>query len=465
MISLLVACGPTSDDGDAFALDAFVPDAALSIDAAVPDVELRFDPSVAYLETVGTECETDVDIEIENVGTVASAPIVLGISGVDAAAFFIAAEACADGLDVGERCTVSIVFSPGHRGASHASLDVEGGPSLALEGSTMHVCEPALAISASPTEFGGVLVGEYSRPLTLTIENVGDEATGPLETLITGSDSPQFEMGDDLCTGVSLAPGESCTASAVFAPIAPGEASATLIVTGVAALEGMLALRGTGIAPLAALTITPGVQNFGSVGVTCASADVTFTIESTGTIPASAVTVALSGPDSSEFRILGEDCGRTLAPGESCTAEIDFSPRTPGSKLAHLDAVGDSVRTSSDLSGTALTDGCGGRLIIEPSTRDFGMRAIGSRSSTSVFTARNVGGGSVGPVMVGLAGVSPGDFVLDGDTCSGATLPALGTCEVGVAFEPTAAGERMATLRFTTTMGAPATSALRGVGE
>ncbi|MBN8615256.1 MAG: choice-of-anchor D domain-containing protein, partial [Deltaproteobacteria bacterium] len=82
-------------------------------------------------------------------------------------------------------------------------------------------------------------------------------------------------------------------------------------------------------------------------------------------------------------------------------------------------------------------------------------------------TLRNTGGSATTAITVAVAGTNPADFpiVAGGDGCSGASLPAMGTCTVAVQFNPTAAGARAATLRAQTASGTPATASLTGNGE
>ena len=54
-----------------------------------------------------------------------------------------------------------------------------------------------------------------------------------------------------------------------------------------------------------------------------------------------------------------------------------------------------------------------------------------------------------------MTGNAAGDFAVASDTCSSTTIPAGGTCTIGVAFTPTNVGSRTAVLILTDATGIP----------
>ena len=94
-------------------------------------------------------------------------------------------------------------------------------------------------------------------------------------------------------------------------------------------------------------------------------------------------------------------------------------------------------------------------------THDFGTVSTGSTSGdhTVVLTST----GDVGLVLGTLA--TTGDFVLTGDTCSGATLAPAAACTFTAAFSPSATGARTGSISLPgNAVAAPTTVALSGNG-
>ncbi len=72
---------------------------------------------------------------------------------------------------------------------------------------------PELDIAEESVAFGQVPVGSSSGAVVIVIGNVGDGQSGRVSFQLDGSDPGAFTMESDECTGLRLAPGESCAAS------------------------------------------------------------------------------------------------------------------------------------------------------------------------------------------------------------------------------------------------------------
>ncbi|HEX5502868.1 MAG TPA: choice-of-anchor D domain-containing protein, partial [Thermomicrobiales bacterium] len=95
----------------------------------------------------------------------------------------------------------------------------------------------------------------------------------------------------------------------------------------------------------------------------------------------------------------------------------------------------------------------------------FGDQPVSVAGAPQTVTLTNTGQGTVGVSGVAVAGANSGDFVKTSDACSGAALAPGATCAVGVAFAPTAVGNRAATLLFTDNVAdSPQRVALGGAG-
>lgn len=104
----------------------------------------------------------------------------------------------------------------------------------------------------------------------------------------------------------------------------------------------------------------PTSGNFGEVEVGSNSKK-TFTISNTGTAGLEIGTITTGGTDSSEFSIQTENCsGQTVAPSDTCTLDVVFSPTSESSKSASISISSNDPDTPTlnvPLSGTGITAG------------------------------------------------------------------------------------------------------------
>ncbi len=191
---------------------------------------------------------------------------------------------------------------------------------------------------------------------------------------------------------------------------------------------------GTGIVKIVSL---PSTLAFGNVPVNSTSPTMTTLIQNVGNIPTPALSVK-APPATSSFAIQADFCsGRTLAPNDSCTILMIFSPTALGPMSAVLSV------TAASFSGTdiALTGtGTGGpppMLTIQPAQALFGVVDVGGTSSVT-FTVSNTGGSLSSTLLVSNTGGPV--FQLTGDQCSNRVLAANTSCTFAVTFAPTTVG-------------------------
>jgi hypothetical protein len=102
---------------------------------------------------------------------------------------------------------------------------------------------------------------------------------------------------------------------------------------------------------------------------------------------------------------------------------------------------------------------------LSPTARAFPSAYVGTRTVTAAIDVVSSGTASLAITAVSLAGSNPGDFVITSDGCRGRTLLPASSCRIDVAFQPTAAGARAATLRVTSNAtGSPHSATLSGDG-
>jgi hypothetical protein len=83
-------------------------------------------------------------------------------------------------------------------------------------------------------------------------------------------------------------------------------------------------------------------------------------------------------------------------------------------------------------------------VAIAPSSLAFGSGVVGSTSTVQSVTISNTGNAPLTISRIAVSGPNAGDFTIASNSCG--SVPAGGSCAAGVAFAPTAAGSRSATL-------------------
>jgi hypothetical protein len=202
------------------------------------------------------------------------------------------------------------------------------------------------------------------------------------------------------------------------------------------------------------LTITPPSLAFGSRLINTTSAVQTATLTNTGN-----ALLFLSPPSASipyTFRP-ASNCGTTLAPGASCTINVNFSPVATGVFNGAIQINDDAPGSPHSLlvSGTGVLPVVG----LYPKQLTFGAAAKGSTSAAQHMTLTNQGTVplNVGPVTSGLP-----DFA-ETDDCT--TLAAGASCTINVIFSPTADGTRQGHLTIANSdPSSPQLVALSGTG-
>ncbi len=181
-----------------------------------------------------------------------------------------------------------------------------------------------LVSNTANLNFGSVLVGSgESLPVTLT--NTGSTSQTVSGVWVSGGEFGRTQLN----LPMMLAPGESATFGATFAPRWVGTASSSIIV---GALGSSLAinLRGQGSKP-GQLSAAPAVLNFGNV-----TSGTRTTLSGQLQALGSTVTIYSAGITSAEFALSGLSFPLTIPAGQSKSYQVTFSPASTGTASATL---------------------------------------------------------------------------------------------------------------------------------
>lgn len=380
---------------------------------------------------------------------------------------------CGVTLNVGQNCTVGVVFKPTASGAREGKLliahnQIQTPVQIVLAGTASGTAPtaPVAAVSPASLSFAATPVGGTSAAQNVTVQNTGNAALSM--TAATFSSADYFVSGGTCAVPGSVAAGASCTLSVALRPAsgAAGARNATLTLahnggsgSSTVALTGSASAATT---PTATLTST---LNFGSINVGSTSGNQTATLSNGG---AGALSITSIGTGSSEFQLKGGTCaaGGSVAAGSSCTILVGFAPNAAGARtgsltVAHNAAGGSS---SSALSGTGVS--ASAAVSVTPSSLSF-SQTINTTSSAQTVTVSNTGTAALGLGAITLGGVHVDVFRVAGGSCvANGSIAAGSSCTVSVEFSPKFAGAHTATLQVAHNAGgSPVTVSLAGTGN
>jgi hypothetical protein len=164
-----------------------------------------------------------------------------------------AADLCSEtALPPGGSCTLKVKLKPTVTGLVSATLVIPSDDpdqsvvTLPLSGVGQ---TPQIAVSPLAIDFGGVVVGGVLGQ-KVVVFNSGSADLDIEQITLEGSNADQFRQPVvmDLCSGVTVPPGGSCTVKVQFKPTVAGPLSATLVIPSTASndAEATVTLNGTG---------------------------------------------------------------------------------------------------------------------------------------------------------------------------------------------------------------------------
>jgi hypothetical protein len=264
-----------------------------------------------------------------------------------------------------------------------------------------------------------------------------------------GAAAADFEIGGDCRAGVPLPAGAQCTVDLRFAPREAGSRLATLQVSAADAdAAALVSLAGRARSPAAAqLVFDPPLLRFPPQPVALPGVARRIVLRNVGGIASTAPQWEIDGP----FELVRADpaCRRALPAGGACTIDIAFRPTTEGHASGGLRARAEGGTPAPlRLDATAAAQAAVLTWFASPPARTHATVAVGEVEAGSWWTLVNAGNADSAPLAWTIAGDAAGDFSLDaaGSCAAGTVLAPGASCRLRVAFHPSAAGDRGATL-------------------
>jgi 6-phosphogluconolactonase (cycloisomerase 2 family) len=324
------------------------------------------------------------------------------------------------------------------------------------------VTGPAATIFPTTANFGSITVGSHSLTQVFSIVNIGDQTLSINSISIQGTDSSSFSQSNT-CTP-TLLPNANCSVSITFTPASVGAFSATFQVSDNApGSPQTLVLNGAGLAAVPAVTLSPAVFSFPTITQGTMSAPQTLTITSSGTAPLHVSSVALSGPNPSDFSFTN-NCAAPVAPAANCTISLVFNPLGPGARTATLDITDDAPGSPQTLvlNGTGLA--AVPAVTLSPAVFSFPTITQGTTSAPQTLTITSSGTAPLHVSSVALSGPNPSDFSFT-NNCAAPVAPAA-NCTISLVFDPLGPGTRTATLDITDNApGSPQSVSFSGIAN
>ena len=332
----------------------------------------------------------------------------------------------------GGSCSLLVTFAPsaaGNRGST-LTLVNDGSPASAQAALTGVGAAPGnLVLSAAALDFGSIVLNTSARQ-PVTAKNTGGVPVSLGNPVVTGGG---YALQSNDC-GSSLGAGQSCTLQVVFMPVAAGSSAGRLSVPWGSGSVASTNLSGAGVTP-GQLVFSPSPVAFGQAVIN-STVTVPVVAQNTGGAPFS-----MGSPLASNGFSVSGNCGAALAPNQTCTLQVSFSPVAAGQVAGLLTIPGTNGTASATdaLSGEGILPGA---LTASPGSLQYAALVVGASSAAQTVVLRNPGGVSV---PLASAKVSSNQFAVSSSTC-GTSLDPGASCTVSVVFTPRAVGDQQATL-------------------
>lgn len=320
---------------------------------------------------------------------------------------------------------------------------------------------PASALAA-PEEGNGTLSPVSGTPIVLPPTTVNYQSTAQSVLLgyegegevsinkmsIEGEESGEFSLGSNSCG--NLANGQQCEVSIGTKPGGTAGEKHALLTVVYNGLRPADQFEVSYRAVPAQLTFSPEGHDFGLVRANRENGGTFLQVTNSGEALVTFNYVEFQGSGKNAFWTDGNQSNcwsANLAPGQSCSLQVTFSPQQRIAYSAELRAFVNGV---GNVAGTATVSGEGGGATVAATENpvSFGAAGVGSLGDVRTITLENTGNMGEGFFIGVLAGGDAGSFQLLDEHCTMHELAPGQTCTAHVRFKPLAPGALAAHLAF-----------------
>ena len=292
---------------------------------------------------------------------------------------------------------------------------------------------------ASPVNFGNVVGGTTSSPVTITLKNAGAGSINLTSITLPAGSVFAFAAAPPptkCVTPSALAASATCTITLTVTPTGPAIPLTKLTITSTASNSPQIVLLQA--TEISTTTLTPVSLNFGNVAIGNASAVNTVKLTNNGFVSMNITSLSLGAGSPYAINGASTTCPNpgALGAGLSCNIGLTLTPAALGAQpgtLSITDNAANSPQTVP-LSGTGVV-----QVAVAPGSLNFGNVAAGTTSATQTVTVTN---NKTTSLTVTSLNVPPGSpySIRPSSTCFNPTVAAGASCTVVLSFSPTAVG-------------------------
>ncbi len=361
--------------------------------------------------------------------------------------YTVPSNSCIGAVPSGSECSFEISFSPTTAGADNGNVQLAftGGSTSSPFNLTTVTGTGVAAVVANPNPlvFPSAVVNSQGFQ-ELTIAD-GSASSATITGVTITPSQTNFVINNNGCGFALTASGGTCFIDLTFQASTIGNFSATLNVAytlgGVTQTPILVPLTASTTGPIAVLVTPPAgnpVLSFPNTPVNTASQPINVVISNTGNDYLYFSGFQMTGNDFTygPFPSNGSGgCGNgSVAPGQSCSIPITFTPQAAGSRSGALTIIDNASPTMQmvTLNGT----GIGGGVTVNPSAITFPSTNDGSTLTLAAIVTNTGSTVSLGTTTF------TGPYSLGtGPNACGSSLGAVtGTCVLYITFTPTGSG-------------------------
>jgi hypothetical protein len=309
---------------------------------------------------------------------------------------------------------------------------------------------PQLALSNTSVSFGNVAVGSKGT-ITVTLSNPGNADLTITSTTVTGS---AFSLSG-MTFPATVGAGNSSTLTLTFSPASEGTISGSLSISSNASSTPFsVALSGVGMQT--GFALSSASVNFGNVTMgQSGTQSVTLTNSGNANLVVNLASVTGTG-----FGVSGLALPATVAPSQSLTLSIQFSPASAGPASGNIIFTDNAPNSPQSVALSGAGVATTATLAANPTSIAFGNIPVGSNSKQPV-TLTNTGNASITISQVAATGAG---FSMTGMTTP-MTLQAGQNTTLTAQFAPAGTGNASGGITITSGASDPTvTVALAGAG-
>ena len=244
-----------------------------------------------------------------------------------------------------------------------------------------------LAINPGSVNFGNETLSVTSPLQTVYLINVGTAPLSIVSIVVSAStgNQPVFAETDN-CVGTLPPSGAYCTMNVTFTPSTTSPATGTITITdnnlAVPSSTQIITLTGTGVTAATAVTLSPNSLSFANQAVGSVSAPQNVTITNTGNATLNITGITTSNTDYEQTNTCLA-VQNTLAPGQSCSVSVTFTPTASGTRPGSLSISDNAIGSPQTVALTG--NGLAAFTLTSPSAVNPVL--IGATSTTFVIGA------------------------------------------------------------------------------